>query len=89
MHAFVLQLEVGRVLLRFHFLVQLRHLGKHLKKVFILWAHNKYHKVICQSVGFSGDFCTEGMQTVVTKEFNWEHTMTIFRTLETEVDLHR
>ena len=46
------------VLLPISFLVQLRHLGKRLKKVFILWAHNKYHKVICQSVGFGGNFCT-------------------------------
>lgn len=56
------------VLLPINFLVQLRHLGKHLMKVFILWSHNKYHKVICQSIGFGGSFCTEGMQTVVITE---------------------
>lgn len=66
----VLQPVVGLIPLPINFLVQLRHLGKHLMKVFILWANNKCHKVICQSVGFGCDLCTEGVQTVVTTKFN-------------------
>lgn len=52
----VLQPEVGLAPLPINFFVQLRHLGKHLMKVFILWANNKCHKVICQSVGFRCNF---------------------------------
>lgn len=66
----VLQPEVGVVPLPINSLVQLRHLGKHLKKVFILRANNKCHKVICQSVGFSCDFYTKGVQTMVTLRLN-------------------
>lgn len=40
--------EVGQVPLPINFLVQFRHLGKYLKKVFILWANNKCHTVVCQ-----------------------------------------
>lgn len=66
----VLQLELGPVPLPINFLVQLRHLGKHLKKVFILWANNKCHKVVSQSFGFGCDFCTKGVQTVATTKVN-------------------
>lgn len=66
----VLQLEVGPVPLPINFLVQLRYLGKHLKKVFILGANNKCHKVVNQSFGFGCDFCTESVQTVASTKLN-------------------